>query len=50
MLRPLPTHGTQRLPNDDDDEGISALQVLKLKLEYFTLNNQYSILSSGVTV
>ena len=21
FLRPLPNHGTQRLPNDDDDEG-----------------------------
>ena len=20
MLRPLPNHGTQRLPNDDDDD------------------------------
>ena len=24
MLRPSPNHGTQRLPNDDDDDPISA--------------------------
>ena len=22
MLRPSPNHGTQRLPNDDDDDGL----------------------------
>ena len=25
MLRPSPNHGTQRLPNDDDDTTISTL-------------------------
>ena len=25
MLRPSPNHGTQRLPNDDDDEGSTLL-------------------------
>ena len=24
MLRPSPNHGTQRLPNDDDDDGLKA--------------------------
>ena len=26
MLRPSPNHGTQRLPNDDDDEPIRWLK------------------------
>ena len=27
MLRPSPNHGTQRLPNDDDDEAHGVLPV-----------------------
>ena len=30
MLRPSPNHGTQRLPNDDDDEG--TISFLKAKM------------------
>ena len=25
MLRPSPNHGTQRLPNDDDDDDIESV-------------------------
>ena len=26
MLRPSPNHGTQRLPNDDDDDDVSIVR------------------------
>ena len=29
MLRPSPNHGTQRLPNDDDDDGGSRFHSQK---------------------
>ena len=29
MLRPSPNHGTQRLPNDDDDESFSECQIFE---------------------
>ena len=29
MLRPLPNHGTQRLPNDDDDDDSVTLNTFK---------------------
>ena len=30
MLRPSPNHGTQRLPNDDDDDDVTRLVVVDL--------------------
>ena len=42
MLRPSPNHGTQRLPNDDDDDSRSAIRPatvpgsLLLQIFFFT--------------
>ena len=38
MLRPSPKHGTQRLPNDDDDDGD---EVLLKKLNLHTYLHYY---------
>ena len=37
MLRPSPNHGTQRLPNDDDDDGLER-QMSLVAIKY-TLSN-----------
>ena len=34
MLRPSPNHGTQRLPNDDDDDERVASKLRFIKLRY----------------
>ena len=30
MLRPSPNHGTQRLPNDDDDDELIKLDLIQI--------------------
>ena len=40
MLRPSPNHGTQRLPNDDDDDLKCVIQYVASKVNSsFFLNN-----------
>ena len=56
MLRPSPNHGTQRLPNDDDDDDISNFSIVLARLHtiydnaisvvlFFLLKSTASILS-----
>ena len=33
MLRPSPNHGTQRLPNDDDDDAKCVCDFLEIFIE-----------------
>ena len=59
MLRPSPNHGTQRLPNDDDDDtkvkGMFVYCVLSVgpyKALYYNaypLTNTYSIFLAAIT-
>ena len=42
MLRPSPNHGTQRLPNDDDDDGDQHKTSKPMKI----VNNAKSIMTS----
>ena len=53
MLRPSPNHGTQRLPNDDDDDlhdiylvCACALKIIVIILRYFHMQQHCMIITN----